>query len=169
MTSKICLILLIVCVILIPSIVAAELIFMDNANVANPAPDFTLKNLSGVDSNLNQFRDNKRTVIFFWATWCPYCRNELTGLTKNKVDLDKNGVKILLVNLGETPEVVSDFVEKNNVPFEVLIDSMTSSKKIYDIIGLPTLVFINTDGVVTGVKHSFPENYMDLLNKIFPK
>ncbi|MBU4334455.1 MAG: peroxiredoxin family protein [Candidatus Omnitrophica bacterium] len=154
--------------VLIPSIVGAQLFFMDNANVANPAPDFTLKNLSGVELNFNEFRDNKRAVIFFWATWCPYCRNELLELSKNKKEHDKNGIKILLVNLGETQEVVNRFVEKNDIPFEVLIDTKSSSNKIYDIVGLPTLFFVNSEGIVTGAKHSFPENYMDILNKKFP-
>ena len=163
--KKIFLILFVLCIAFFSSTVNAQLFFMDNTNVGKLAPDFTLKNLDGADVNFSNYRDDKRAVIFFWATWCRYCRNELVELSKKKDEYSKESIKIFLVNLGEKKEVVNRFVKKKKISFEVLIDPRSSSNKIYDIVGLPTLFFVNKDGVVTGAKHSFPENYKDILNK----
>lgn len=166
--KNIFLIIFVSCIAFSASIVNAQLFFMDNTNVGRPAPDFTFKNLSGDDVAFSQNRGEQRALIFFWATWCPYCRAEIVKLSEQKQALEKDGIKIFFVNIGEKQEVVSSFVDKNKVLFDVLIDPRSSSKDLYDIVGLPTLFFVNTDGVVTGAKHSFPENYKDILDKKFP-
>ncbi len=167
--KNIFLIILVIYIAFSSSTVNAQLFFMDNTNVGKPAPDFTLKNLDGDDVNFNDYRDGQRAVIFFWSTWCPYCRKELKDLAKNKNMYARERIKILLVDVGEKHRVVERYIRKNRIHFEVLMDPRSSSNKIYDIVGLPTLFFVNKDGVVTGAKHSFPGNYKDILDKKFPQ
>src|SRR6185503_6629876 len=49
------------------------------AVVGAPAPDFTLKNLSGESVTLSALR-GQVVLINFWATWCIPCRDEMPAI-----------------------------------------------------------------------------------------
>jgi len=46
-------------------------------------------------------KNSKRVVFAFYATWCIPCREGLTRISNNAVELEKNGVLVILVNVGE--------------------------------------------------------------------
>lgn len=55
--------------------------------VGDPAPDFIAtavdlqSGLSGKNVTLSDLKaSGNPTIIYFWATWCPFCRDELTKL-----------------------------------------------------------------------------------------
>lgn len=41
-------------------------------------PDFTIKTIDGKELKLSQFRNAKPILLYFWATWCPFCRQDFT-------------------------------------------------------------------------------------------
>ena len=45
------------------------------------APPFTLKDLTGKEVSLADYR-GKLVIIDFWATWCPPCKKELPHIQK---------------------------------------------------------------------------------------
>jgi len=53
-------------------------------------------------------KNSKRVVLAFYATWCIPCREGLTKLSSNAAELEKNGVLVVLVNVGE-----DDYVKIN--------------------------------------------------------
>jgi len=54
--------------------------------------------------NLEELADpeTKRIALVFFASWCIPCREGVVILRDNQSDLQKNGVKVILVNTGET-------------------------------------------------------------------
>lgn len=43
------------------------------------APDFVATTIDGKQVKLSQFREeNKPVLLYFWATWCPFCRRDLS-------------------------------------------------------------------------------------------
>ncbi|MDR2555739.1 MAG: redoxin domain-containing protein [Fibromonadaceae bacterium] len=46
-------------------------------------------------------RKSKRVVLSFFATWCIPCREGLARMNKKAAELEKNGVLVVLVNVGE--------------------------------------------------------------------
>src|SRR3989338_1680398 len=146
----------------IPSYAMGQMSFLDffrNQHADKPAADFTLKALNGEEINMTKYRDGKDTIIFFWATWCPHCRTELKRLNDDGLTLEKEGIKLLLVDLGENKEVVEAYVKKNHVKFPVLLDEESSLAEPYGIIGVPTFFLVNKQGVVKSVAHAFPKDY----------
>ncbi len=53
--------------------------------------------------NLEEFvgTETKRIALVFFASWCIPCREGVAILRDNQSDLQKNGVKVVLVNAGE--------------------------------------------------------------------
>ncbi|HLD70222.1 MAG TPA: TlpA disulfide reductase family protein [Candidatus Omnitrophota bacterium] len=137
-----------------------QLFMFENPLVGEKAPDFTLKTADGKELNLSKFRNNQNTLVFFWATWCPHCREQLQELTaaKGKQMQDK-GIKILLVDIEETVKEVAPYIKKYKVPFEVVIDEDSSISEKYNIVGVPTFFFIDKNGVVQTVEHEIPADY----------
>lgn len=52
-------------------------------NNGNIAPDFSVNSVTGNSINLySEFKDKKPTVVYFFATWCPFCKNDFSALSK---------------------------------------------------------------------------------------
>ena len=152
--------------VLCPSGPSAELsVFqMQNSLVGKTAPDFTLPTLKGKKVSLTQYRAGNSAIVFFWATWCPHCREQLTELSKSAASMQEKGIQVVLVDVGEAAKQVNAYVTKYEVPYEVFLDAESAVAESYSIIGVPTFLFIGKDGLVKAVKHAIPENYETILN-----
>lgn len=125
--------------------------------VGTRAPEIDLKTFAGERVKLSGFR-GKPVVLTIWATWCPSCRAEFPELSALYRRLHKDGLEALAVN--ERDQETSDadvqkFLAEYAPPFPVVIDTRGSSRRAYELIGLPTTVFIDSAGVIRGF-HSGP-------------
>ena len=139
-----------------------HLFFMENEMIGKPVPDFTLKTLKEDKVNLAEYRKGKKTIIFFWATWCPHCREAMGKLNENSKELIKKDIKLVLIDQGEREKIVKNYIQKNNIEFDIFLDEEMSLMEPYGLIGVPTFFFINEEGIVKDVKHILPENYQDI-------
>jgi len=46
-------------------------------------------------------KNSKRVVLAFYATWCIPCREGLAKMSNRATELEKNGVLVVLINVGE--------------------------------------------------------------------
>ena len=139
--------------------------FLTDRNIGKPAPDFTLKNLKGADVNMTKYRDGKKAIIFFWATWCPHCRAALKDLNQHRFDIAKKDIKLILVDLGEGAAEVTDHMKKHKLDMDVFLDTDNSLAEPYGIVGVPTFCFVNNKGIVQAVEHSLVKNYEEILSR----
>ena len=74
------------------------------------APDFTIKTIDGDTVSLQQLTSEKPTLLYFWATWCPYCKNDLAAAEKVYPDY-KDKVNFLAIDLDsrETVKQIADY------------------------------------------------------------
>ncbi len=140
-----------------------QFIFDENPLIGKQAPDFTLNLTSGESTSLNKYRGSDTAIIFFWATWCPSCREELRILTRESERFAKSGIKIILVNVEENPRLVKSFIDKIKLPYPVFLDETSEVAGQYSIIGLPSLFFVDKNGVVAGMEHGLPQDYLEML------
>lgn len=112
--------------------------------IGNIAPDFELTTLEGETARLSDYR-GQRVFINFWATWCPPCRAEMPDMQKlyEQTDVD---VEILAVNLQESEEVVSEFVNKFGLTFPILMDVNSDVATTYRVQAYPTSYMIDSTG-----------------------
>jgi len=112
---------------------------------------------------MTQFRSGQPAMIFFWATWCPHCRKQLKELTQNHLAIEANGIKIILVDVGESAREVQEYIYANNISFDVFLDDNAEVAKEYKIVGVPTFFFVNGEGIIVDVKNVLPDDYQEVL------
>ncbi|MFH0762949.1 MAG: TlpA disulfide reductase family protein [Candidatus Omnitrophota bacterium] len=119
------------------------------------APDFTLPDLKEEAVTLSSYKGKQPVFLFFWTTWCPYCRQGLSNLNRDYAELTQKGWKVLAVNLGEPAEKVKRFIGGYSPQYRVLLDEGLIAANAYDILGVPTYVLIDKNGLVV-----FKDNYL---------
>ena len=128
------------------------------------ARDIILRDLDDQAVNLSNYK-GKPVILFFWTTWCPYCRVELRKLNQQYSQMAKDGIVILGVNVSESENKVQRFFKGYPLNFKILLDRFGLLADEYDLMGVPTYVFLDKTGRVVSQTHSLPANYKSLLFK----
>ncbi|MDO8488966.1 MAG: TlpA disulfide reductase family protein [Candidatus Omnitrophota bacterium] len=126
------------------------------------AGDIILNDLNGKTANLSNY-NGKPTILFFWTTWCPYCREELKTLNQLYPQMKKDGITVFAVNVGESSYTVRKFFMSHVISFGALLDTDEEAANKYNVIGVPTYVFITKSGHVISDEHELPMDYKKLL------
>ncbi len=112
------------------------------------APDFTLRDLSGVSVSLSDYR-GKVVLLNFWATWCPPCKAEMPSMEKLYRMLKDEGLALLAVNIEPNgPQTVIPFLKENPHSFPILFDDKASVQKLYGVYKFPETFVIRKDGTI---------------------
>lgn len=122
------------------------------------AADFELHDLQGNTVTLSSYKDKQPVILFFWTTWCPFCRTELKVLSDKYPELIKDGFEVLAINVGEYPRVVDNFIKKHSLPYRVLLDKDTAVAGAYQLVGIPTYVVVDKKGYIRFKGHTFPKH-----------
>ncbi|HEY5095416.1 MAG TPA: TlpA disulfide reductase family protein [Candidatus Eremiobacteraceae bacterium] len=117
-----------------------------SARVGMAAPDVDLVGLDGRHVSFAAYR-GKPVWVNFFATWCPPCKEELPEIEKRYQLSHARGLVVLGVDQQETPALIKPFIARFGLRYPVLIDNGQGAIT-YDLIALPTSVFIDRNGVV---------------------
>ena len=85
------------------------------------APPIALTSLDNEAVSLEQFR-GEAVVIHFGTSWCPFCRAEDPHLEALYQEYKKQGVQVLVVNVGETDEKAREWKDEAGFSFPMLMD-----------------------------------------------
>ncbi len=143
------------------SVSAQIFFFFKNPLIGKKAPDFVLTSLKGDSVNLEKIRKGKNVILFFWTTWCPHCREAISGVKTRKKEFEQNNVYMILIDGGESRRAVKAYAERKGLDFDILLDYNNLVSDKYNILGIPTFVFINKEGIIKAVENDIPKNYMD--------
>ena len=115
------------------------------------AADFELENLSGEALKLSDQFGEPILLIGFGAG-CPHCQNEASFMQSIYTDYQDRGVQIIMVNAWDESEIqIQEFINKFNLEFSVLMDPDGEFSRTYHIEGVPTNIFINSEGMITQI------------------
>jgi len=96
---------------------------------------------------------------FFWATWCAPCVKEIPELNHLASLEKKKNLKIIAVNVEGAAKrsVVKKFMDKYNVSYLVLVDDTQSVTKAYKVLGIPTNILIDEQGMILSRGYTIPK------------
>ncbi len=117
-----------------------------------PAPEFTLETLDGRPVALSDLR-GKAALINFWASWCPPCLEETPALIAAYDELKRTNPNVEFIGIGTNDDRANleKFVENNRIPYIIVEDSDGKVSDAYGVLGMPTTVFIDGNGIVRRV------------------
>lgn len=129
------------------------------------APNFSLQNYDGKTVNLLDFA-GKSVVINSWASWCPFCRQEIPDfVTAQKEFGDK--VVVILINRQESLSVAKDYTDRQGTSKDLtfLLDPKDSFYRSIGGFSMPETIFIDKNGDIVDHKRG-PMDINEIRQKI---
>lgn len=109
-------------------------------------PAFSLPRIEGGKTSLAE-QKGKVVLVYFWATWCGYCRRELpVGVEKVVRERKGQPFTVLAVSIEEPADLVAGYVKGAGITSPVLLDGDGTVARAYRVTGTPTTYLIGRDG-----------------------
>ncbi len=124
---------------------------MQDLNIGEPVPSFTLFNYDGKEISLEKFcGKNAFTVVIFISTECPVSNGYNERMVKLSEKYYESNVKFLGINSNkaESIEDISDHSKKHKFPFPVLKDENNIVADNYAAMVTPEVFVINAKGTL---------------------
>lgn len=129
------------------------------------APDFSLKNLSGKNVRLSDFK-GRVVLVNFWASWCPPCKMEIPGFQKVYTAYKDRGFTIIGIAMDD---VSSSFIKDMGMTYPVVMANDKVIRDYGNISGIPTSFLVGRDGrIIKKVMGMYFESSLksDLVNAL---
>ena len=117
-----------------------------NALPGERAPGFSLPKVDGGKASLAE-QKGKVVLVYFWATWCGYCRKELP-VAIEKIVRDRRGqpFTVLAVSIEEPRDLVASYAKGAGLTSSVLLDGDGAVAREYRVRATPTTIVIGRNG-----------------------
>ena len=118
---------------------------------ARTAPPFSLKDTNGNVYSSTQF-SGKPTVINFFATWCPPCRNEIPGFVEVYNRHKEKGLELIGISLDtDTRGELPGFITSHGIAYRILFGDLSTARAYGGVKSIPTTFFVGKDGEIKNV------------------
>jgi thiol-disulfide isomerase/thioredoxin len=110
--------------------------------------DLSFKDYEGNDVSFSDFA-GKALVVNSWATWCPFCRNELPDLAQIQEEF-AGQVVVVAVDRAESLSRVKEHSDALGVTGRIML-FLDPSDSFYKTIGgfsMPETLFVDKEGVI---------------------
>lgn len=118
--------------------------------VGATAPGAPVETLDGKATDLATLLAGKTTVMEFWATWCPNCKQlEPTIAAAHAKYKDRVQFVAVAVSLNQSVDRVKAYQERFKLPFTFVYDRRGDASEAYDAPATSYIVIVNAAGKVT--------------------
>jgi thiol-disulfide isomerase/thioredoxin len=115
------------------------------AETGLPAPPFTARTLDG-ETLTNASLRGHIVLLQFWATWCPYCRQDQPIVDRLERMFAPDGLTVLTFDSGESESTVRSYLRENPRAARVALDPDKRASKAYGSHGVPFYVLLDKSG-----------------------
>ena len=136
--------------------------------LGNIAPDFQLARTDGSTVKFDDLR-GQPAVLVFWTAWCPSCKEEAPHVNELAAKFEPRGVRVLGINIQDSPARLAGGVKEFGIKYEVASDADAAVARRYKVVGTPTIVFLDEQGVVRYFGNELPEDYAAQLDTLLAK
>lgn len=101
--------------------------------INSKAPEFKLKDQSGVEVSLKELRKKGPVVLLFYrGNWCPFCNRELKAFQDSLGQIQTKGAQVVAIT-PETEEGIDSTVKKTGAIFPILRDEDMKVASSYQV------------------------------------
>jgi len=126
----------------IPTTLHAEVV-----DAGMPAPEWTMEDTEGHEVNFPADAAGRPSILFFWASWCPYCHAVMPFLERIVVDYADHGVTVYAINFKDDGDPAR-YMTEHGYQFIVLpLGDLVADD--YGVVSSPGLLVVDGDGIVT--------------------
>jgi len=104
---------------------------------------FTPMDSAGLDAYLKE-NQGKPTMLMFWTTWCPSCKEHFPNMEKLAQE-DSDTVNVLTVSLDENKDALTRYFKDKNLGVAVYHGDQSIAAR-FGVEAIPTMVFFNKSG-----------------------
>jgi peroxiredoxin len=113
------------------------------------APNFSLNNVNtNATTSLSDY-EGQAVIIFFWATWCPYCKAEMPSIEMIYKAYADKGLTVLAVDVAEDASMARKYRDAHSLTFPILDDAGRDVSSKYEVTAFPTFFFVDPSGVIS--------------------
>lgn len=97
------------------------------------------------------------TVVYldFWASWCGPCKQSFPWMQLMQDTYDRQGFKVVAVNLDRQRADAAKFIERFRPTFEVRFDPNGKLGQVYHVKAMPSSVLIDRHGMIRFTHEGF--------------
>ena len=124
----------------------------EQLSIGNPAPEIILPNLKGDTIKLSEMTSNK-TLLVFWASWCPHCTQLIPQLEEWYQEAKLGGWSLMAISIDSKKEDLENLVKELNLNIPILSDYKgwdSPAAKDYNIYATPTMIVIDSNMNIIG-------------------
>ncbi len=134
-------------------------------------PSIMLKDIDGKTVRTDTLSNNgKPFIIDFFATWCHPCNRELNAINEVYEDWqEETGVKVIAVSIDQAQNInkVRPLVDRNEWPYEVLLDPNSDFKRALGINTIPYTIIVDGQGNIVYKHNGYTEGAeQELIDKV---
>lgn len=119
--------------------------------IGSRAPDFAARTIDGTKRvrSLADYK-NKVVVLNIWATWCQPCIFEMPSFERLHQQVTDSAFAIVAVSIDDVvgADSVRAYARNLGLTFEVLLDSLHTIDRDYQVTGYPETFVIARDGTI---------------------
>lgn len=122
------------------------------------AIEFSLPDLAGRHHTLREYMERGPVLLFFYATWCPYCQRQIPALKAAHREFGVKGLQVVGINTGlaDNEENAQAYALKHRLPYAILFDANAEVSALYHIQAVPKYYLIAQDGQILASTTKFP-------------
>jgi peroxiredoxin len=134
-----------------------------------PAPNFTLKDATGADVKLSDYR-GKVVLLNFWATWCGPCKIEIPWFMDFQQQYRDRDFAVLGVSMDDDGwKSVKPYVAEHKINYRIVIGTEELTQQYGGVESLPTTFIVDREGRIASVhvglvsKREYQDEILNLL------
>lgn len=133
------------------------------------APSVTVRDSQGIDTTVNFRKHGQRyLIIFFWASWCQPCHNEIPNLKQLYSSYHSQGLDIVGISTDMDIEEWRRETTKINAPWHNYVDQERRTITNYNVHSIPSIFVLNNKGAIIAEKLR-GQKLIDFIDNLFCK
>jgi len=133
------------------------------------AADMQIKDIDAIPFKLSETKGHW-VFVHFWASWCGPCRKEMPAIQKMWNKLEKEGLKMALINTAEDEDTIFNFLGIYAPDIRALMDADGLVTEEWKPRGLPATYLVDPDGKVRyqalGGREWHKPTYLNFLRRL---